>query len=145
MYHPDCLCVLPASSAVQYLYVSEGKSWAEAQSYCRDKYTDLATIYTSDDIQHATEAIGSGQVRVWIGLYKNWGWSSSSGQDSLIYKNWDSNEPDSSNATKVCTAMKTNGKWISNDCNQIQPFICYSVTLLDPAGAKIIAQCKLSP
>lgn len=116
---------LPTPS-VQYYYISDGKPWPEAQKYCRLWYTDLATFYSSDSLAQAAEVVGSVGEQVWIGLYKNWAWPSTAGLTDLIFNNWEANEPDITDPKKMCAAMQTNGKWISKDCGELQPFICCS-------------------
>ncbi|XP_048091681.1 C-type mannose receptor 2-like [Alosa alosa] len=70
----------PLSSALshQYHFVKESKTWNKAQSYCRINYTDLATLYDTDDVNTLIQ-LGSQTGSAWIGLYddvlNSWRWS----------------------------------------------------------------------
>uniref|UniRef100_UPI003AAAFE93 C-type mannose receptor 2-like n=1 Tax=Centroberyx gerrardi TaxID=166262 RepID=UPI003AAAFE93 len=73
------LCALPSCFLRQYHLVEEGKNWTEAQSYCREKFTDLATIDNQEDMAKLNEILGRHYKGiVWIGLYddiNSWRWS----------------------------------------------------------------------
>ncbi|XP_067309546.1 lymphocyte antigen 75-like [Pseudorasbora parva] len=71
-----------SSSALsrQYHYINARMSWPEAQSYCREKYTDLATVDTMADVNRLVNIVDAGYSgSVWIGLkrgtQKRWAWS----------------------------------------------------------------------
>ncbi len=63
-----------------YYYINARMSWPEAQSYCRSKYTDLATVDSMGDVNRMVNRWDAGYSGlVWIGLkkgtQKRWGWS----------------------------------------------------------------------
>uniref|UniRef100_A0AAV2JMJ8 C-type lectin domain-containing protein n=1 Tax=Knipowitschia caucasica TaxID=637954 RepID=A0AAV2JMJ8_KNICA len=50
----------------EYYFINQSKSWSEAQQYCREHFTDLATIERKEDLSRVH--IPAGQV-AWIGLH----------------------------------------------------------------------------
>uniref|UniRef100_A0A8P4KQG3 C-type lectin domain-containing protein n=1 Tax=Dicentrarchus labrax TaxID=13489 RepID=A0A8P4KQG3_DICLA len=81
-FSPTGLCSL--SSCVPqnryYLFVNTPKTWYEAQSYCREKGFDLATIDDMGEMEIGLKAVeGKYKDAVWIGLQKEltrrWHWS----------------------------------------------------------------------
>ncbi|XP_040901351.1 macrophage mannose receptor 1-like isoform X2 [Toxotes jaculatrix] len=99
------------------------KTWTEAQSYCRDKFTDLATIQGPTNNAEAQQAAGSGTF--WIGLYNStWTWSQES-QDIQVdtwFSKWAANEPRAGG----CVIISDRGDWFVRDCGAQQPSVCYS-------------------
>uniref|UniRef100_A0AAY5ES60 C-type lectin domain-containing protein n=1 Tax=Electrophorus electricus TaxID=8005 RepID=A0AAY5ES60_ELEEL len=115
-------CYFCISESVGYIGVNVAKSWQDAQSYCRERYTDLATISSPWQQNLLTELVGKG-VYVWVGLFLDtWQWSD---QWSLSFRNWAAGLPNS--GTGNCVTMVTNysGKWTVDNCNLQYPFICY--------------------
>uniref|UniRef100_A0A4W6EKD8 C-type lectin domain-containing protein n=1 Tax=Lates calcarifer TaxID=8187 RepID=A0A4W6EKD8_LATCA len=63
----------------EYHFVNVKKTWVDVQSYCREKFIDLATINNADDNQKLLSlSQNSVSERIWIGLHDNissWKWS----------------------------------------------------------------------
>ncbi|XP_063734780.1 macrophage mannose receptor 1-like isoform X2 [Eleginops maclovinus] len=120
-----------------FYYFDLKMNWTDAQNYCREKYTDLATIASMDDIGMLAPAFPYSWA--WIGLIddrKSWkkimsnetnSWrSSSTGETSKTgYQNWASNEP---HGYEYCVLMGNDGTWYDELCETLKPFICYNVT-----------------
>uniref|UniRef100_A0A8B9HI29 C-type lectin domain-containing protein n=1 Tax=Astyanax mexicanus TaxID=7994 RepID=A0A8B9HI29_ASTMX len=118
-----------SSLSREFFYVRDGKTWKDAQLYCRTTYTDLATI---DSMNEKTRAKGNVDFlyigSVWIGLtkvgYIHWGWSM--GENTLSdYNNWNKEQPDNSFLEGHCGAIsQINGYWSSVSCLEILNFAC---------------------
>ncbi|XP_039679291.1 secretory phospholipase A2 receptor-like [Perca fluviatilis] len=123
----------------QYHYVADKKTWAEAQAYCRETYTDLATIRNSEEMNQLLGTIASFGYKseVWIGLYTtiDWRWSDGYRGRGTEYRDWQDrtdNEPDFSSAAQFCVLIDNTGGWWDDDCTLAYPFICYTGTQLNP-------------
>uniref|UniRef100_A0A4W5MZ75 C-type lectin domain-containing protein n=1 Tax=Hucho hucho TaxID=62062 RepID=A0A4W5MZ75_9TELE len=128
-------CIYPLHASLISTTVNMDKNWAEAQAYCRNKYTDLATIDNIQDMNRLLnlEHFGDYNNTVWIGLYddvNSWRWSL---EDSNYYseggaefRNWQIGQPDNVNSNEHCVVMTEGGEWQDEDCKEKPPFICYS-------------------
>ncbi|KAK0139896.1 Aggrecan core protein [Merluccius polli] len=80
-----------------YHYIDKKMTWQDAQSYCRERHSDLATISNSRDNNIALKSkTNSAENDVWIGLNNNntqgaWRWSEDS-SDASFY-NWNKGPP----------------------------------------------------
>ncbi|KAK0135448.1 Macrophage mannose receptor 1 [Merluccius polli] len=110
-----------------YHYIDDKVTWQDAQSYCREHHSDLATISNMADNNIALKSkTNSAEKPVWIGLIKNqgaWRWSDSS---NASFYNWNKDEPngDGKSLHNDCVEMTKDGRWNVVNCNYEQPFVC---------------------
>ncbi|CAL8406980.1 unnamed protein product [Arctogadus glacialis] len=105
----------------RYVLVREGKTWIDAQVYCRRRHTDLVSIRNSTENQAVAEA--SGGDYVWTGLFKEaWYWSD--GRYSSL-RLWDHHAV-VGNFPQSCAVMTSHisGRWSQRSCHELHPFLC---------------------
>ncbi|KTG44531.1 hypothetical protein cypCar_00018106 [Cyprinus carpio] len=116
-----------------YYFVSELKTFAEAQLYCRATYTDLATFENTDDL----DTLQTDQVTytgAWIGLMETgnfyWHWALADRRfykdGEIKYRNWAAFEPDDG-LNQDCVIMTYKGQFQNTNCLDPFNFICYDV------------------
>uniref|UniRef100_A0A8B9H5F9 C-type lectin domain-containing protein n=1 Tax=Astyanax mexicanus TaxID=7994 RepID=A0A8B9H5F9_ASTMX len=118
----------------RYHFVDQSKTWTEAQSYCRQTYTDLATINNMDEMKKLNETLkDKGENFVWIGLAKGdtgkWRWSLPDGNVYTVEdtdQNWRNGEPNNNGGNEFCVVMfKQDGKWFDDNCRSDHAFVCF--------------------
>nr|XP_029501356.1 secretory phospholipase A2 receptor-like isoform X1 [Oncorhynchus nerka] len=121
------LSILPSSLPHQFHFVNLTKNWTEAQSFCRQNFTDLATIDEDmADMKKLNNTVSAGwKGSVWIGLYNNiWEWSL--GHKELEGEGfWDYHQPNDDDKT-FCVYMMLNSSWQNYDCSKTFYFVCYN-------------------
>ncbi|XP_074518936.1 macrophage mannose receptor 1-like [Halichoeres trimaculatus] len=104
-------------------------TWENAQTLCRQRYTDLATISSHGDLRRLEEVTAANNLtsEVWIGLNQtgeaSWMWSvgeTETSEGSAGYTNWAT----SPNPSHHCGGMRADGKWLSVVCDDKLPFAC---------------------
>ncbi|XP_065814005.1 putative C-type lectin domain family 20 member A, partial [Labrus bergylta] len=123
----------------QFHYINLKMTWADAQHYCRDKYTDLATIESVSDISRLNRP---GISKAWIGLHDDpeawkmtmgnetisWRWSTTGVTSKTGYYSWQINQPDNGPRAESCVQATADGKWDAVNCYRRWYFVCYTAT-----------------
>uniref|UniRef100_A0A8C2JY92 C-type lectin domain-containing protein n=1 Tax=Cyprinus carpio TaxID=7962 RepID=A0A8C2JY92_CYPCA len=127
--HTVSYCITGRENVSQkYVLFSQGKSWSNAQTFCRQTHTDLVSVRNLDEDQQLQNLVlqnlgqNSGQrILVFIGLFKDdFRWTDNS---SSMTRHWSIGEPDGSGACVVHSLSGSN-KWADENCDQTRPFIC---------------------
>lgn len=101
-----------------------------AQTYCRQRYKDLATIDNMVQMNQLRNIVSStgNDAEIWIGLYAKitWMWSDRTTGRGAEYRNWENNtnEPDFYGARETCVSIGEDGGWQDEIWIQEYPFIC---------------------
>uniref|UniRef100_A0A3B4FFW7 C-type lectin domain-containing protein n=1 Tax=Pundamilia nyererei TaxID=303518 RepID=A0A3B4FFW7_9CICH len=106
------------SATNKRILVKNSMTWSDAQSYCRQMYTDLSTITNTQDNSQVASMLSSSSG-AWIGLYRNWMWSNSSTASNLP---WGPGQPD--NSVNCATIVGSTGSFNSHNCDDQRPFLC---------------------
>ncbi|KAL7853035.1 hypothetical protein SRHO_G00188200 [Serrasalmus rhombeus] len=130
----SAVCGVSAYVPHQYHFVNESKNWTEAQSYCRQIYTDLATISNMEEMKKLNAILKDKTSSfVWIGLGRGnagkWLWSLADGRfyrEGDTYRNWNNKEPNNYAGKQYYVAMKKDaGTWTDESCDQSYTFVCF--------------------
>uniref|UniRef100_A0A671QNQ0 C-type lectin domain-containing protein n=1 Tax=Sinocyclocheilus anshuiensis TaxID=1608454 RepID=A0A671QNQ0_9TELE len=115
----------------RYHFVNESKTWTEAQRYCRQNYTDLATIDNMEEMNRLINTVnGTYNDSAWIGMYddvNSWRWSLEDNdfyqEGERDFRNW-YHEPNK-RVNELCVYMDSNGNWFDSSCDNYYTFVCY--------------------
>ncbi|XP_059195909.1 macrophage mannose receptor 1-like [Centropristis striata] len=117
------------------------KTYADAKTYCREMYSDLATVHNSTDMDSLIALVPNSILRAWIGLeigdVRTWHWSQSGQQ--LGFLNWREGEPQAKDED-ACGAMDQHGKWFESDCGVKRQFVCHGNS--DNRALTFVAETK---
>lgn len=106
----------------QYYYVYDLMSWSQAQSYCKEKYTDLVFVYSEEDIDKLKASrplLSFGYA--WIGGYD----MKSDNSDSQNITESDNTTTLSTSTSTSCLALDVlTWKRVKRDCKMIFSFYC---------------------
>uniref|UniRef100_A0A3Q1BVE2 C-type lectin domain-containing protein n=1 Tax=Amphiprion ocellaris TaxID=80972 RepID=A0A3Q1BVE2_AMPOC len=116
--------ILPSCPLRQYYFVKEPLTWHEAQTYCRERFTDLATIDNMTEMNQLIDTVSSTgyNSEVWIGAFSeiNWKWSDGSEAE---YRHWERNQPNSV-LDDLCIKASAPLGWSDVSCLLHLPFVC---------------------
>ncbi|XP_023202429.1 C-type mannose receptor 2-like [Xiphophorus maculatus] len=120
----------------EFHYINENKTWTEAQQYCREKHTDLATVTNMKDMKRLNNISAGYQREAWIGLYnktlgtRTWFWSLPGVEFNESETNWNNNEPNDKGIkdSENCGIVYQDLKWGVQGCQWPEYFLCYDET-----------------
>lgn len=112
--------------------MKESKTWAEAQSHCREMFADLAAIHDQNDNNRLWNVMqGLDSDYAWIGLYDSiirWKWvlEDADFNNDTDFSNWRSNEPNNNDLNEYCVLMTQLGSWRNSVCWEKRPAVCFN-------------------
>ncbi|XP_025761218.1 putative C-type lectin domain family 20 member A isoform X2 [Oreochromis niloticus] len=129
-YPEDCVRTVDKNNKKNKTFhlIETSVTWTQAQSYCRQHHTDLASgldqIYSEEfkKLQNSTA--------LWIGLFRDsWRWSDGS---NFSFRYWDMDSFNDGLNKRTCatTLLERSGRWSSAGCDQRKPFFCYDDKLI---------------
>lgn len=108
----------------RYFIETFQRTWREAQNFCRQYHTDLASVRSQTENEQIQDIINNTETPVWIGLFSDpweWPYKSESG-----FRNWDSKEPNNPDSSEVCMEVRMNeGLWNDVGCHHSLTFVCH--------------------
>ncbi|XP_042566466.1 C-type lectin lectoxin-Phi1-like [Clupea harengus] len=125
-YIRDGISVLTGKDS--FVLIPNAKTWSEAQRFCREHHTDLASVRNPTENQRVQSLVPSG-ADAWIGLFRDaWKWSDGS---NSTYTYWADSEPNNINRPENCGELKMwtgqVGRWNDGICSAEKMFLCYTV------------------
>ncbi|KAA0721303.1 hypothetical protein E1301_Tti022181 [Triplophysa tibetana] len=114
------------TEADRFAFVNVSRTWHEAQSNCRQHYTDLAVIHNQTENQVLTLKMSKeGISDSWIGLFRDsWKWSDEINVVNVSSINWMTGQPDLRNLNQPCGVIRPDGLIDDQLCSNTFPFIC---------------------
>uniref|UniRef100_A0A3B4AFX0 C-type lectin domain-containing protein n=1 Tax=Periophthalmus magnuspinnatus TaxID=409849 RepID=A0A3B4AFX0_9GOBI len=120
----------------KYFYINELKNWTDAQEYCRQHYSDLATFTSMEEINRLNRPFTD---YAWIGLFddtaswkgimdnesNSWRWSATGTTSPGGYQKWERSEPNNADGQSYCAKMQS-GVWGDVNCENKYYFVCFN-------------------
>ncbi|RVE60265.1 hypothetical protein OJAV_G00179350 [Oryzias javanicus] len=134
------LCYDGSESSAPKYYLGDGKSWFDAQRYCRENHTDLISGPQLEGLENQNSVIEnimqsyvgpplenvnslSRFKYIFIGLFREtWTWSDGS---SFSFRHWNL-KYNSSSVKNNCTMVNKDGMWQTRECDSRRSFFCYT-------------------
>ncbi|XP_073672393.1 uncharacterized protein [Paramisgurnus dabryanus] len=113
------------TGANRSVLINNAVTWRQAQIYCRQHYTDLATIWTQADNDLLVQIMQASSItEAWTGLFRDsWKWSDGSNFSTSSIK-WGPGDPNFTGVNQGCGAGNSKGLLVDEDCVITVPFIC---------------------
>ncbi|XP_038154340.1 L-selectin-like [Cyprinodon tularosa] len=141
----SALCSVCSFTDRKYIFVYEPKTWTEAQSFCRSRYTDLVTVDSLDMVTMLNGMVDTSKMgsvtEAWIGLSfvaVSWQWSLTDEtfySSNANFRKWNTGEPNSAWFTAECAQMYDSGTWNDAPCEWKRQFFCSSISDVSPSAS----------
>lgn len=107
---------------VSYVFIDTQMTWPDAQSYCRQHHTDLASV-TDTSENHKIQQLLPTKGFSWIGLFRDsWKWVDGR---KLTLSNWREGEPNGAEENCAIANFDDDGRWEDCPCDWRRTFFCY--------------------
>ncbi|MCI4394808.1 hypothetical protein PGIGA_G00172970 [Pangasianodon gigas] len=126
-----CFSILTVrnTGSSRYIPISTSMAFHDAQSYCRQHHTDLASVRDVEEKSIIKKTVSSNS---WVGLFRDlWKWSDRSNFSTI---DWVSGKPWGVGKTDNCGNF-INGQVDAAQCSEIMPFFCLSGELKSCSGS----------
>uniref|UniRef100_A0A3B4DTA1 C-type lectin domain-containing protein n=1 Tax=Pygocentrus nattereri TaxID=42514 RepID=A0A3B4DTA1_PYGNA len=105
----------------KFVLINSNITWTQAQTYCSQHHTNLASIHNAQEQQQVLNIVGN-STSAWFGLISGQ-WSD---EGFSTFRYWANEHALDSISIEKCAAMMSDsGKWTPSQCNLQNPFVCY--------------------
>ncbi|KAM6995332.1 C-type mannose receptor 2-like [Tautogolabrus adspersus] len=105
--------------------INQRKNYNDAKTYCREMYSDLASVHNITDMNNLITLVSTNTTRAWIGLesegVREWHWSRP--YQKVDFFNWKAGEPQNTDQD-ACAVMDPLGEWFESECGTQRSFVC---------------------
>ncbi|XP_053086714.1 putative C-type lectin domain family 20 member A [Pangasianodon hypophthalmus] len=109
-----------STGSSRYILISTSMTFHDAQSYCRQHHTDLASVINEEENVIIKQLVSSNS---WFGLFRDlWKWSD---QSNFSTVSWVSGKPWGAGIDDNC-ANFIKGQVDAAQCSEMMPFFCLS-------------------
>lgn len=121
MLHFLMFMLQKTASSSNFIFVNEMKIWKEAQSFCREHHTDLASVRNHAENEQIRMMLSQNQ-HTWIGLNrKSWSWTDGR-FNPFTHWHTNNNEPNG-DLSSTCVLIHQN-QWEDRPCDTTLYFVC---------------------
>lgn len=120
--------ILSEKRTERFIFINETKTWYEAQTYCRQNHSDLASVrnQTDNELVWGLSNKSSNCHHFWIGLFKDsWQWSDQSPSSFRYWSSGPNTLPQNQNCTAISVTDQSVRYWHNLSCETLNPFICH--------------------
>lgn len=115
---------LPITSTERYVFINEAKTWQEAQDFCMQHHTSLASVRTKTEDEVIQQVVPKDTLTL-IGMHRHtWMWWSDGSEH--IFSHWLQGHPagNTGNCAASVVDAANSGKLVEHDCGTEFPFMC---------------------